>query len=201
MVKTLAALLLFAWALPAFAAELPQAQVTPERNPSAVELKVDELSAKQAELSGEILTIKGSARWLSEKINLVSKDVTAEKKAVELLEPEFRKAQEDLDKALKQSVSFADEIDTLKTKLNYLEDESKVRTDDLKSLRENIAALKNSVDGNTESLVDCRKSYQQLREDLNKCNRLSNEDPVSWPYWGVAGTAVGVLALILAIVK
>ena len=201
MVKTLAALLLTFLSAPAIAVEQPQGQSTPERTPSAVELKMDELSAKQAEISGEILTIKGSVRWLSEKINMTAKDVTSERKSAEALGAELKKAEEDLVKVIKDSGLFADDLDSLKTKLGYLENESKVRSDDLKSLRENISALRKSVDENTEGLVDCRKSYRQMREELNKSSKLTPEDPAGWPYWGVAGTAVGVLALILAIVK
>ncbi len=201
MVKKLAALLVAAFAFPVLAADLPQAQATPERAPGGFELKVEELSARQAEIAGELLTIRGSIRWLSEKITVVAKDVTSERKTAELLGIDLKKAQEGLEKVLKQSGSFADDLDSLKTKLNYLENDSKIRSDDLNSLRENISSLKKSVDMNTESLNDCRKSYRQMREELNKSSRLTPEDPAGWPYWGVAGTAVGILALILAIVK
>ncbi len=201
MVKALAAFLFAALALPVFPSEPPQPQVTPERGPSAFELKVGELSVKQAEISGELLTIKGSVRWLSEKINLVAKDVTAERKSAEQLGLDLLKAQADLEKAVKEAASFSDDLDSLKSKLSYLENDSKVRSDDLKSIRENLSALKKSVDANSESLVDCRKTCLRLQEQLNKSSRLTPEDPAGWPYWGVAGTAVGVLALILAIVK
>ncbi len=195
------AFLFAVWAIPVLADNQPQPQATPERSQPVFGPKIEELSVKQAEIAGEILTIKGSVRWLSERISIVTKDVASGNNASELLGADLKKTQAGLDRAIKQASAFADDLDSLKAKLGYLADESKVRSDDFRSLRENISSLKKSVDENTESLIDCRKTCLQLRDELNKSSRLTPEDPAGWPYWGVAGTAVGILALILAIVK
>ncbi|MFH1824044.1 MAG: hypothetical protein ABH873_02305 [Candidatus Firestonebacteria bacterium] len=113
------------------------------------------------------------------------------------------KNNEEISKSIDKLIldKLTNEVEGFKVKFDIVNDEIKIKSDDIKSIRESISVLKKNLDSNIENTVECRKLINETLDQKDKEKNASIDNVLKWEYWGVVASGLAVIALILAIAK
>lgn len=136
----------------------------------------------------------------SNKINLIEKEITEIKNRLDFINEEILKINTSNQKDKLTIENISSLVDGFKIKFDIMEDEIKVKMDDIKSLREMFSMLKKNMEKNIEDTVECKKAIKELQEAKN-IEKPGAEDILKWQYWGITAGGIAFLAIVLAIVK
>lgn len=172
---------------------------------SAMEKSSKEISARlevQIKANEELLSLikkqDGSLKIYSEKIASLEKTLEGFKAKLDLISDLFAGLNKKLETEEMVSSTLKISSDSFKVKLDIMQDDIKIKSDEIRNIKDSISMNKGNVDSVISDNIDMKR---QLREINAKASTKTDPGILGWEHWGVVATGVGVLALIIAVVK
>ena len=185
-----------------FSQEQPQPQTANlENSIKDLQGKIDSInktnydsSKKLAEIEKEFSRISDSFTRLGEKFSELSVKLN-------FTNEEILKLNTSQSSEKKSLETIKESIEGFKLKFDIIQDEIKVKTDDIGSLRQTLSILKSNLDSNIEDTVACKKALREIQQEKTDKGVKVEKSVLEWEYWGVVASGVAVLALIFAVGK
>lgn len=181
-------------------AEDPHSEIDSQNNLKNIQEKIDNLIKNNEEILKSIKSIEDNSKLYNDKFSLIEKETEDIKSRIDHINEDILKLNTNQSDDKLTLNKLTNEIEGFKLKFDIVNDEIKIKTDDIKSIRESISVLKRNLDSNIENTVECKKSLTELLAQKNN-KEQTIEDTLKWEYWGVVAGGVAVIALILAIAK
>ena len=164
-----------------------------------------ELSVKFDALIKSNSEILGSLKSLETGMKLYTEKLSAEDKSIESLKVRLDEVNEEIaainkkvetDKVILTGLKTQSE--SFKVKLDIAQDDIKVRSDEIKALKDAMSIMRSNINSNTTDTIELKKLVNELKA---KESGKPAEGIMAWEYLGIVTSGVAVLALVLSIVK
>jgi len=179
-------------AVSVFAEEQPQIDF--QNNLKDIQEKIDSLSKSNEEILKFIKNMENSFKLYDDKFSLIEKEIID-------IKEKFNNINQEIFKLDANNKLALDKLEDFRLKFDMINDDIKIKADDIKSIRESISVLKRNLETNIENTVECKKSLMELSSQKSNREQTIVEDVLKWEYWGVVASGIAVIALILAITK
>jgi chromosome segregation ATPase len=179
-------------AVSVFAEEQPQIDF--QNNLKDIQEKIDSLSKSNEEILKFIKNMENSFKLYDDKFSLIEKEIID-------IKEKFNNINQEIFKLDANNKLALDKLEDFRLKFDMINDDIKIKADDIKSIRESISVLKRNLETNIENTVECKKSLMELSSQKSNKEQTIVEDVLKWEYWGVVASGIAVIALILAITK
>ena len=156
-----------------------------------VSLKLDVLSKTNEEFLAALKKQDATLKLIKEELVSLEKNREDLIKKLEIL----RDSLAELNKKIEDGNQT---FSTFKVQLEIARDDIKVKSDELRALKDIISINRGNIDSIISDGIDMKR---QLREINAKTSSKTEEGLLGWEYWGVVASGIGILALILAIAK
>jgi len=164
-----------------------------------------ELNAKYEVLNKANTEVLASLKNIDAGMKLLGDRVTASEKALEILKVKIDSLNEEIAAINKKADAdrlilsgLKTQSESFKVKLDIAQDDIKVRSDEIKALKDALSIIRSNINSNITDTIELKKTIGELKA---KESGKPAEGIMSWEYLGIVTSGVAVLALVLSIAK
>jgi len=179
-------------------AEVKAGQEKLENNYQELKAKYGLLSKADAEVQAALKVLEDGLKLYEGKLAVADKNLEELKLKLGVFKEEVAGINKRAEEESMQTNSLKTGVEAFKVKLQIAEDDIKVRSDEIKALKDTLLIMRGNLNSNITDTIEIKQALSELKE---KERGKKGESILDWEYLGVVTSGVAVLALILAIAK